>query len=278
VALFASSDDLTRYLWAQPQYADLVSKSYFDADVHAAAERFYQSAEFQEVLALITRFTPLRKVLDLGAGRGIATYSFWKSGAECVYALEPDPGDIMGRGAIARLVGEPACHLLPDVGEAISLPDASVGVVYARQVLHHASDLPAMLNECARVLEKGGVFLASREHVVTNERQRERFLAGHALHRFMHNENAYTLAQYVAAFRGAGLTIQRVIGPWDSVINYYPCGTNADEVRRSAEEKLRLKLGALGTVLSSIPGVVRLAEAYMKRPSPGRLFTFLARK
>ncbi len=112
-------------------------------------------------------------------------------------------------------------------GSELPLADASVDVVYCRQVLHHLiPDLDRALAECARVLRPGGLFVAVREHVVDDEGQLEVFLAEHPVHRLAGGEHAWSLPTYLSAIRGAGLTIVDELGPWDSIINAFP------EVRR----------------------------------------------
>lgn len=203
------------------RFSDLLRDAYLDADNRVAAERFSQSGEFDQVLHLIgERHTGT--VLDLGAGTGLATFAFIGHGARLVYVLEPDASQVVGRGAIAALVTGQPVELLDASGESIPLPDRSVDVVYARQVLHHTRDLNQVLGECARVLVPGGVFLACREHVVDDEAQLRVFLQRHPMHQFTHGENAYSLPAYLDAIRHAGLNLQKAFGPWESIINAFP--------------------------------------------------------
>jgi SAM-dependent methyltransferase len=97
------------------------------------------------------------------------------------------------------------------------MPSETVDLVYARQVLHHASDLPAMVAECARVLRPGGVLLSLRDHVAETPEEREDFLAKHPVHSAIGGENAYPLAAYVDAVQRAGLHVERILGPLDSL-------------------------------------------------------------
>ena len=90
-----------RRLRDDPSSAALVRDSYLDADVQAAAERFRQSAEFAEVCRLLNNHLRDGKILDLGAGTGIASYALARAGAKVIYALEPDPCADVGRGAIS---------------------------------------------------------------------------------------------------------------------------------------------------------------------------------
>lgn len=272
-------DQVWEIFRSRPECAGLVRDCYLDADVLAAGERFRHSGEFAETLRRIGRFAAPRVVLDLGAGNGIASYAFASSGAWKVYPLEPDPSDTLGRGAIRRLLGNLPCEILSGQGERIPLADASVDLVYARQVLHHATDLRGMLGECARVLRPGGVFFACREHVVDDERQRAEFLASHPAHRYTGGENAYSLEEYLGAIRGSGMALKECLGPWDSLINAFPEVRSEEELKERPVRLLLHRHRFLGPVLAHFPGAVRRYERRMKADkSPGRLYAFLAVK
>ena len=113
--------------------------------------------------------------------------------------------------------------------EELPIADATVDVVYSRQVLHHAAELDRFVGEVARILRPGGVLLACREHVVDDDAQKRAFLAAHPVNRLAGGENAFALPEYIAAIAAAGLALDRSLGPWDSIINAFP------QVRSSAE-------------------------------------------
>ena len=271
-------DEAIRILRTDPNFSDTVRDSYFDRDIHLAAERFLHSAEFSTALALVKGYGSIATVLDLGAGSGIASYAFVQSSTQCAYALEPDPSDEVGCGALARLAAGLPIQIIRAVGEAIPLDTATVDVVYARQVLHHTRDLPRVLRECARVLKPGGVFLACREHVVDDERQLALFLQRHPIHQLAGGENAYHLDQYMGAVHGAGLDLHPPIGPWDSVINAFPAVRSQTELDQFAATLLCQKLGMVGRLASHVPGVQMFVWRRVKRRVPGRLYSFLAVK
>jgi SAM-dependent methyltransferase len=269
-------DEAIRFLRTDPAHAELVRDAYLGRDVAGSALRFAASGEFAEVLGLLGPRLRGAVVLDLGAGTGIASAALLGAGAVRVLAVEPDPSDEVGRGAISRLDPEERIQVLDGFGEAIPVDDASVDIVYARQVLHHATDLPQVLRECARVLTPGGVLLACREHVVENAEERAAFLAAHPVHRLAGGENAYSLAEYVSAIRSSGLVLDRVIGPWESVINAFPLVRTAAELRNHARNALVRRWGVAGRLASHVPGVQAVVRRRIERDTPGRMYTFLA--
>lgn len=273
-----SIDDAIRTLRRDPGCAHLVRDAYLGRDVADSARRFAASAEFAAVCRLVGERARGALVLDLGAGTGIASMAWLAAGASRVMALEPDPSDEVGRGAIARLDPAGRIEVLDGVGEAIPLPDASVDIVYARQVLHHARNLPQLVSEVARVLVRGGYFLACREHVVDDARQLAAFLAQHPVHQLAGGENAFALPEYVAAIDRSGLRVQRVIGPLESVINAFPTFDSEAALLEAPRHALVRRFGWAGRVAARVPVVVRLVQARMAGRDPGRLYSFVAVK
>ena len=262
-----------------PRFAELLHDSYLGGDSREAAERFRTSAEFTDVCALIGPRLRGGTVLDVGAGNGIASYAFARLGVRVVYALEPDLSATVGLGALTALVSEMAVEPVCAMGEAMPIRGGSIDVVYARQVLHHASNLSQLVSECARVLKPRGLLLACREHVVDDEEQLGVFLRAHPVHRLAGGENAYPLSEYLLAIRSSGLRIDRILRPWDSIINAFPGVRTIDELKREPSIRLRRKLGRFGGLVSLIPGVQLAARAYLNRNrEPGRLYTFVATK
>ncbi len=186
-----------------PQHRELIYDAYLTSDLQGNCRRFAESAEFAEVLKLIRAYRPdARDVLDVPAGNGIATYAFARAGFSVV-AVEPDPSTSVGRGAIVTSLSaeDLEARIVDAFGEKLPFDSASFDVVYVRQGLHHARDLKAMLREYARVLRPGGVLLGCREHVVDNYGSSLReFLDAQVDHQLYGGENAFTLADYRAAF------------------------------------------------------------------------------
>jgi SAM-dependent methyltransferase len=260
-----------------PAMAALLRDSYIDPDPLTCARAFHASEEFAGVARLLGAALPGAAVLDLGSGTGVAAYAFARAGASWVCALEPDPSAVVGYGAIRTACAGLPVQVASGYGEALPFAGGSFDVVYARQVLHHALDLAGLLRECARVLKPGGTFLACREHVVDDDDQLRRFLAGHPIHQLCGGENAHPLPRYLGAVRGAGLEIVEVLGPYDSIINAFPNVPTAEALAGYSAKRLSRRLGALGAWLARFEAVDRWVRRRHSR-SPGRLYAVLARR
>src|ERR1700730_6096763 len=90
-------------LLVDPRQASLARDCYFDGTALEAGQRYWASEEWQAVRRLLPEITG--KALDVGAGRGIASYALARDGWS-VCALEPDPSDLVGAGAIRRMIAE----------------------------------------------------------------------------------------------------------------------------------------------------------------------------
>jgi len=272
-----------QYLRTLPEHKELVRDAYLDEDTMSAAKRFHASEEFGEVLTLISTYVKKDApwdVLDVGAGNGIASYAFASKGHR-VFALEPDPSNDVGTGAIDRLCekGNVKIGILRSQAEKIPLADGSVDVAYIRQAMHHAGDLPKMIGEVVRVLREDGCLIACREHVVDNSEQLKAFLEAHPLHKFYGGEHAYSLDTYEEAITRTGLQIKEVLGPYDSVINFAPI--EKAKFRKTVAERFR-RFGVqwLMRALFSVDVIWDLFAYLLNRidKSPGRLYSFLAVK
>ena len=274
----ATWEQAVRWFRAQPEFAQAVCQNYFDLPVRNAVERYAQGEEFAEVLRVLGVGNG-RSILDLGAGNGIASFAFAKHGWH-VTAVEPDPSEEVGAGAIRSLIQETGLHveLTQCHGEQLLFPDGVFDAVHARQVFHHAASLEGMVRDTARVLRSGGKLLATREHVVDDEVQLAAFRAAHPLHRWYGGESAYSVSTYLGAFRSAGLRVVQVWGPLESILNFYP-GTEAER-QRVLRDLGTGSWGKLGGWLGRIPCVRRLQLKRVLRQdhTPGRLFSFLLEK
>jgi SAM-dependent methyltransferase len=271
-------DEAVRAIRADPGMQDLVRDAFLGRDVADSYRRFLASTEFSEVLAVLGGRVPGADILDLGAGTGVASNAFGASGARRVVAVEPDPSDEIGRGAMAR--GGLACEIVDAAGEQLPFADASFDIAYCRAVLHHARDLDRLLAEVARVLRPGGLFLATREHVVRSDAELEAFLAGHPEHVLAGSEHAYRLDDYVGAIRRSGLQLTRLIGPWDSVINTWPDISDPRALEAISTGLLARRFGRFGRAIAAVPGARTLARRRFAQDHwvPGAEHSFLCRK
>jgi len=260
-----------------PAHQALIQNSYLTRDIVANCTRFAASAEFAEALGLLKfHAAGARTVLDMPGGNGIATYAFASAGFD-VTAVEPNPSNTVGRGAIAHVLSAAGlrANIVNAWGEELPFDSNSFDVAYVRQGLHHAMDLPRMLAQLGRVLRPGGVLLACREHVVDNYQESlDAFLESQVDHQLYGGEHAFTLTDYRSAIRSGGLDIRLELGPFDSIINAFP---NTPEVLR--EKILQSPQGRLLRKVLPDDAIVALGQWRLKRQkAPGRLVTFLAVK
>jgi SAM-dependent methyltransferase len=276
---FCSWEQAVRWLRDQPDKHDLVLASYYDDPLLGAAMRYESSDEW---LAILAELMPNKggKVLDVGAGRGIASYAFARAGYE-VTALEPDDSDLVGSGAIRRLARDESLsvQVVQAASESIPIADNTFDVVFGRAVLHHARDLAAACREFYRVLKPGGRLVAVREHVISRPQDLPAFFDLHPLHNLYGGENALLLRQYEACLRTAGFVIRKVIGPLTSPINHAPHTRATLQAAAAARlfPKSRVAAATLAGLIR-LPGIwplaARVAQIFDARP--GRLYSFVA--
>ncbi len=271
-------EDAVAWLRSQPDRQEFVRACYYDLPVATAAARYESSEEWQEALKLLPATGG--RSLDIGAGNGIVSYALAKAGWQAT-ALEPDPSDFVGAGAIEKLSRDSNLNIrvIQEFGERMQFDDSEFNVVYARQVMHHAHDLGQFCKEVARVLTDGGTFIGSREHVISSPKQLQAFLDSHPLHKLYGGENAFTLQQYIEAMEGAGLKVVRIFKSFDSPINYSP--QTKDTI--SMELESRLKRFPLGFIPARLLKSTFVQDVCLKILSqvdrrPGRVFSFVAMK
>ena len=264
-----SWEEAVLWLKEQPDRIDLVRDCFYDDPLAKSAQRFYNSTEWMAVRELLETFEP-GSVLDVGAGRGISSYAFARDGWK-VTALEPDSSDVVGAGAIRKLIHD-GIDITIEEEHCEQLPFArnSFDLVYGRAVLHHAADLELFCKEVSRVLKPGGIFLFTREHVLSKLSDLERFLKGHALNFLYQGEHAYLLSEYLRAFREGGLRNKNVIPAYSSDINLFP--SCQQELFATIRKSIRFPIPNWVIKYILIPKMNRNDN------TPGRLYTFYGRK
>jgi len=276
-------EETVLWLRSQSELKGFVQQCYLDEPVTDAALRFSASEEWTESERLLKVCGG--KVLEIGAGRGIASYAFAKAGCDVV-ALEPDPSPVTGCGAIETLNREAGVTIaiVREYAEKMQFRSAEFDIVYGRQVFHHVSSLPDVCKEIARVLKPGGRILIAREHVISKHSDLSVFLKNGITSSVYDGENARLLNEYESAFAEAELCLTCRLGPLDSVINYFPM--NRLEWHAACIRDLIKIVGwKCGFALTDERNFLgrRLLAWYAARQScldqtPGRLFSFLAEK
>jgi ubiquinone/menaquinone biosynthesis C-methylase UbiE len=271
-----SWEQAVQWLRQQPDKAQLVIDCYYDDPLLAAAERYWQSEEWKAVRGLLAGRSG--SALDVGAGRGIASYALAKDHF-AVTALEPDPSVLVGTAAIRGLAAEGGVtiNVCEEFSEHLPFESNSFDVVFARAVLHHTSDLKSACAEFYRVLKPGGIMLAAREHVISDKADLPAFYNIHPLHKLYGGENAFLLSDYKEAILEAGFTNLQTISPWQSIMNFAP------HTPATLQHAVAGKLGGIAPLvrcLFNLPGVwpVMCALLAVTDRRPGRLYSFVASK
>jgi len=277
---FVSWEQAVEWLRQQPDQAQLVRDCYYDNPLTASVERYWKSLEWQSIKPWLPESGG--KALDVGAGRGIASYALAKQGF-AVTSLEPDPSDTVGAGAIKGLASETGLPItvVENFSESLPFDDDSFDVVFARAVLHHSQDLEAACREFFRVLKPDGLFIAIREHVISVEEDLPRFLEIHPLHNLYGGEHAYLLERYLSAIEQSGLILKQVLLPWYSPVNYGPSNLPAmkNEIARRVGRGIAPVSRLIGFLLD-LPGAWKIVRFLMTKIDnrPGRLYSFIAVK
>ena len=134
-------EQAVRWLRQQPEQAELVLACFYDDPLLEAAWRFAASEEWLATSRLLGASTGI--ALDLGAGRGITSYALARAGWQVV-SLEPDSSALVGAGAIRALATETGLpiRVIEEHAENLPFRESTFELVFGRQILHHARDLP----------------------------------------------------------------------------------------------------------------------------------------
>lgn len=262
---------------SNPSYKELVRDAYLGENLVDNVNRFRVSQEFKTTLSELSNQNKNikgAKILDIGAGNGISTIAFALEGLEVV-ALEPDPSNTIGAGAIRKAAAqfevENKVEVVEAWGEKLPFEDQAFDIVFGRQVMHHAHELEQFVAEAARVLKKGGLLMTVRDHVISDDKDKEAFLNRHPLHKFYGGENAFTIEEYTGAIKKANLKILKSIGPSDSPINYDPW------TKGKMKETIANKIGSIFSNNITTELAWKLQMSRLNK-LPGRLYSFIATK
>ncbi|MDQ3934784.1 MAG: methyltransferase domain-containing protein [Actinomycetota bacterium] len=169
----------------------------------------------RQVLAedvLIARYPPLvregrgERVLDLGCGAGDSVEQF--------RTLNPDVrwlGVDLERSPEVDLRTRTDAEFRTFDGRSIPADDASVDVVYCKQVLEHVEDPAPLLAETARVLRPGGLLLGSTSQLEPYHSLSVGNITPYGLHRLLERAGL-SLDEVRPGMDGLTLVLHRALG------------------------------------------------------------------
>lgn len=147
-----------------------------------------------------------KKLLDIGCGDGTDLMNFQRMGA-VPYGIDPSHEFI----AIAR-DRLPGLQLLVGRGESVPFEDNSFDVIVSKYALQSSEDVPAILCEAARLLQRGGDFIYLSKHPIRqflekiySNNSKADYFEQQIVDSFIYNrtiqlhEPTHTLAEYLSA-------------------------------------------------------------------------------
>lgn len=277
---FKTWEQAVEWLRSQPDKQQLVHDAYYDDPLINTATRYWKSEEWQEIKQYLP--THKGKALDIGAGRGIASFALAKEGFQ-VTALEPNTSSIVGSNAIRELAQQSnlLINVVEELSEALPFPDNSFDVIFARAVLHHTKDLEAACKEFHRVLSPNGILIAVREHVISSPNDLKEFLNIHPLHNLYGGENAFLLNYYIDSIKNSGFQLINVLKPFETPINFFPYSIEKlkIEVINKINEKTLFPKPLLTKIMTTNTGWFLFKKIATRLDNrPGRLYSFIAKR
>lgn len=284
-----SWEDTIKRINKEEEYVQLVRDAYLSTNLELNVENFRKSKEFKETLNLIRKYQlPNATILDVGSGNGISAIAFSLEGYN-VICVEPDNSEVVGCNAIKTLqkhYGITNLQIINSTAENLDFKKRKVNIVYVRQALHHASSLDSFVQNLANCLNKNGLWLSVRDHVIKNDTDKKWFLENHALHKMYGGENAFTKEQYCMALKKANLKIIKCLSHYSSPINFAP------EKQEDFNKRINLRKQHLLYFINKhwwlkMPLIKAVARFYKSKKLgpihnedniPGRLYSFIAIK
>ena len=197
------------------EYSSICEEGYLEKDMNKAASRFMQDRHFLKVLDIL-KLSGDERILDFGAGRGLASYAFVNKGFNTI-TLEMSDSRISGVRAMKKYKRNIRRKLKIVNGDAENMPFKKnlFDVAYCNHVLHHSADLQKMMEQVVSVIKPGGILIAQSEVMrppfISDSGWKKKFLAA----KLGANETLYSTFQYVRAFKRAGLKYVKAISLLD---------------------------------------------------------------
>ncbi len=122
-------------------------------------DEFFEACTAPENRLILSKLPEVKgkRLLELGSGAGEGAVYFAKKGADVV-ASDISEGMLNAARSLAQKHGV-AIETRKCISESTGFADESFDIVYAASVLHHV-DMDKTLNEAARILKKGGLFVS----------------------------------------------------------------------------------------------------------------------
>lgn len=267
------------------KYDDLLKSCYYDDPIDNAILRYEKSQEWTEIKKLLNRYNiKSGKVLDYGAGRGICSVTFAKNNYD-VYSLDSNDGSEAGLNSLKGVKEKRSLNIeiINSDFQKIPFDDNYFDLVYARQSLHHSGDLTIACSEIRRVLKKGGMFFALKDHVIDNLEDKNIFLKNHPLHEFTGDENAFLLDDYKNAFKNNNFKVVKILKTYSSAINYDP-NTLENILEHYTKNKFFLGTKVFQNILLNDGLVSNFLKSLiiflinLRDKTPGRPYSFILEK
>jgi SAM-dependent methyltransferase len=243
---------------SDPKLAATILESFLDEDDHVALARFLASEHWSRIARLLGRqgVEPPARVMDFGGGRGLVAASLATEGYRVVLC-EPNPSEVCGTGAAARLRSAAGLEFEIAGGDVAELAGSGFDAVVCRAVLHHVEPLVPVLGAVAAALRPGGSLVCSDEPTVRHRGELERLRQLHPFVQFGVEESALTEAEYERSLREAGFA--------DVAIDFPVSWADYRHILRPTTP-----------VAAALPLYWRYRLKSALRPSPGEVRTIVA--